>query len=283
MNTLKNTIAVICLIFMSSAAYGQIKMPAASPTFELSGTIGLSKVKVVYSRPSAKGRQVFGDLVPYGEVWRTGANSSTKLSFDQTVILEGNSLEAGDYALYTIPGIDEWTIIISNNTELWGAQGYDEKDDILRFNVPAKSVSSHYESFTISFSDFTMNSAYLNMKWEKSKAKFKIEQDIDSQVMAQIKEQVIDAEPENAGVYYQAANYYFIADKDNKMALDFINKAIEGGQDRYWTYHLKAKIQARLGMKMEAETTAKKSIEKAREAGNMDYVRLNEKLIAELE
>jgi len=267
---------------MSSVAYGQIKIPAASPTFELNGTVGLSKVKVVYSRPSTKGRVVFGDLVPYGEVWRTGANSSTKLSFDQTVSLEGNSLEAGDYALYTIPGTDEWTIIISKNTELWGAQGYDEKDDILRFNVPAKSVSSHYESFTISFSDFTMNSAYLNMKWEKSKAKFKIEQDIDPQIMAQIKEQVIDSEPENAGVYYQAANYYFTTDKDNKMALDFINKAIEGGQDRYWIYHLKAKIQARLGMKMEAETTAKKSIEKAREAGNMDYVRLNEKLIAGL-
>jgi len=242
----------------------------------------LAKVNVLYSRPSTKGRKIFGDLVPFGEVWRTGANASTKLTFSQDVTLKGNLLPAGSYALYSIPGIEEWTIIISKNIELWGAVGYSESEDQLRFKVPTKTVSSHYETFTISFSDFTDNSAYLNLKWEKTKAKFKIENKIDWQVMSQIQDQVIDNQPENSGVYYQAASYYFTANKDDKMALDFINKAIEGGQERYWTYHLKAKIQVRLGMNEEAEVSAMKSIEMAKEAGNMDYVRLNEKLIAQL-
>lgn len=270
------------MLLGATTAFGQIQMPAPSPTFTLSGTVGLADVSVTYSRPSANGRAIFGDLVPYDEIWRTGANASTKIKFSDEVMLEGNKVPAGEYALYTIPGKETWTFILSKNLTWWGVVGYDPAKDLLRFEVPAKEVSSHYETFTISFSDFTMNTAYLNLKWEKSKAKFKIENEVEGKIMAQIKAQVIDATPSDKGVYYQAANYYFNTDKDLNQALDFINKGIVKGEEKYWQVHLKAKILAKLGNSKEAEKAAQQSIELAKTAGNMDYVRLNEKLIAEL-
>lgn len=261
----------------------QIMMPPASPTFEVKGTVGLATVKVVYSRPSAKGRVVAGNLIPYNEVWRTGANSPTLISFSEAVKLNGNAVPAGEYALYTQFTEKVATIILSKNTKLWGAMGYQQSDDLLRFDVEVKHPSSMYETFTISFSDFTMNSANLNLKWEHTKAMFTIESDVDAKVMADIKAQVIDATPSNAGVYFQAATYYFDTDRDSKLALTWVDKAIAGGQgSEYWVYHLKAKLQAKLGDKKGATETAKLSMDLAQKGGNPDYVRLNEKLIASM-
>jgi hypothetical protein len=278
----KLTIA-LALILASFMAIAQINMPPASPTFEEKGTVGLTEVKVVYSRPSAKGRVVAGNLIPYNEVWRTGANSPTLISFSTAVKLNGNAVPAGEYALYTQFTEKVATIILSKNTKLWGAMGYQQSDDLLRFEVEVKHPSSMYETFTISFSDFTMNSANLNLKWEHTKAMFSIESDVDSNVMADIKAQVIDATPANAGVYFQAAGYYYDTNRDSKVALEWVDKAIAGGQgSEYWIYHLKAKIQARMGDKTNAVLTAKKSMDLAQKGGNPDYVRLNEKLIADL-
>lgn len=273
-------IAMIC----ATMAYAQIQMPPASPTFEIKGTVGMAEVKVVYSRPSARGRKVAGELIPYNEVWRTGANASTKISFSQDVLLEGNPVAAGEYALYTEFTEDEATIILSKNLGWWGAIGYESKDDVLRFKVPVKHPSSMYETFTISFSDFTMNSANLNMKWEHTKAMFKIESKVDDVVMAQIKEQVIDNTPANPGIYFQAATYYYDTDRDAEMALGWVNKAIDASaQKQYWAVHLQAKLLAKLGKKAEAKSAAQESMKLAEEGGNPDYVRLNEKLIASLD
>ncbi|MEZ5041872.1 MAG: DUF2911 domain-containing protein [Saprospiraceae bacterium] len=262
---------------------GQINMPAASPTFEIKGTVGLAEVKVVYSRPSARERKVAGNLIPYGEVWRTGANASTKISFSEAVKLNGHPLPAGDYALYSIFTEETATIILSKNLSWWGALGYDEAEDALRFEVPVKHPSSHYETFTISFSDFTPHSANLNLKWEHTKAMFTIESEVDSKVMADIKAQVIDNTPSNPGVYYQAASYYYDTERDAKMALEWINKAIEGSEkEQYWAFHLQAKLLARVGKKKEAIAAAKKSTELATIAKNPDYVKLNEQLIGSL-
>ena len=280
---LKKYILSALVLLSAFGLSGQINMPAASPTFELKGTVGLTEVKVVYSRPSAKERKVAGNLIPFNEVWRTGANASTKISFSEDVKLNGNALPAGDYALYTLFTEEKATIILSKNLKLWGASGYDEADDALRFEVPVKHPSSHYETFTISFSDFTSNSANLNMKWEHTKAMFKIESEVDSKVMADIKANVIDSTPENAGVYFQAASYYYETERDNKTALSWVNKAIEGSdKEQYWVFHLKAKLLARLGKKAEAIKTAKKGIELAKTGQNPDYVRLNEQLIGSL-
>ena len=281
---MKRLTIILLAMCTTLALNAQLRTPPASPTFELKGTIGLAEVKVVYSRPSAKGRTIFNRLVRMGEVWRTGANASTKISFSQDVTVEGNPVPAGDYALYSIPGEKEWTIILSKNLELWGKDGYDEKDDLVRFNVPTKHPSSHYETFTISFSDFTNNSAKLNMKWEKTKAVFKIENDVDSQVMAYIKEHLIDGNTAKDSDYYASASYYYNERKDDQKALKWIKKAIEitGDNAKYWEYHLKAKILDRLEYTEDALAAAEKSKELAQTAGNMDYVRLNSNLIERL-
>lgn len=280
---MRKTQLTLIALFLSVCAIAQIKMPPPSPTYELKGTVGLAEVKVVYSRPSAKGRDVAGNLIPYNEVWRTGANASTKISFSQDVKLNGNAVPAGDYALYTMFTESKATIILSKNLTWWGALGYDSKDDLLRFDVPVKHPSSHYETFTISFSDFTMNSANLNMKWEHTKAMFKIESDVDANVMADIKAKIIDATPSNPGTYFQAAGYYYDTKRDSKLALEWVNKAIDASpQKQYWVIHLRAKLLARMGKKKEAKAAAEESITLAKAGKNPDYVRLNEKLIADL-
>lgn len=273
----------IIALTLSVCAVAQIKMPPPSPTFELKGTVGLANVKVVYSRPSAKGREIAGNLIPYNEVWRTGANASTKITFSTDVKLNGNPIPAGEYALYTQFTEETATIIISKNLTWWGAMGYDAKDDLLRFDVTVKHPSSHYETLTMSFSDFTMNSANLNMKWGHTKAMFTIESDVDAYVMADIKAQVIDATPANSGLYFQAAGYYYDTERGSKQALDWVNKALDSSeQKQYWVVHLKAKLHARMGNKKEAVAAAKESMSLAKTGGNPDYVRLNEKLIADM-
>ena len=280
---MKKYISIICLVLLSGFGYAQIKTPPASPTFELKGTVGFAEVKVVYSRPSANGRVVAGNLIPYNEVWRTGANASTKISFSEEVKLDGHAVPAGEYALYTIFAEDVATIILSRNLSWWGAIGYDPTQDFLRFEVPVKHPSSHYETFTISFSDFTRNSANLNLKWEHTKAMFKIESDVDARVMADIKKQLIDTGTASARTYYDGAAYYYDTERDSKLALDWITKAIAGSEkEQYWMWHLKAKLETRLKMKPEATASAKKSAELAKVAGNLDYVKLNEQVIESL-
>ena len=280
---MKKSILLSFVLLVQTALLAQIQVPPASPTFEVKGTIGLTEVHLVYSRPSARGRVVAGDLIPYGEVWRTGANASTKISFSTDVVIEGHKVPAGQYALYTIFNEQEATVILSKNLELWGSIGYSADDDQLRFNVPVKHPTSSYETLTMSFSDFTMNSANFNIKWDHTKVMFSIVSQVDELVMSQIKQQVIDNAPTNPGVYFQAAGYYFDTQKNDRMALEWVDKAIAGNeQKQYWVVHLKAKIQARLGEKSAAKATAESSIELAKAAENPDYVRLNEKLIASL-
>lgn len=278
-------ILYLCLVLaITFTAKAQLKMPSASPTYELKGTIGLADVKVVYSRPSAKGRTIFGDLVPFDAVWRTGANASTLISFSTDVTIEGNLVPAGEYALYTIPGEKESTIIIYKDVTLGGSVGYDAKDDLVRFKVPTKHPSSMYETFTISFSDFTSESAMLNMKWEHTKMAFTITNQVQDIVMAQIKAQIIDTDSSEDGIYYMAASFYYDNNQDSKLALKWSEKGIKatGDNPRYWEVHLKAKLLVRLGKNKEAISASQESMELAKTAGNTDYVKLNEKLIASL-
>jgi hypothetical protein len=280
---MKNIFTLILGILVSGIAFAQIKTPPPSPTFELKGTVGFADVKVVYSRPSARERKVAGNLIPYNEVWRTGANASTKISFSEEVKLDGHKVPAGDYALYSLFTEDKATIILSKNLSWWGTIGYDPADDFLRFDVPVKHPSSHYETFTISFSDFTRNSANLNLKWEHTKAMFKIESDVDARVMADIKTQLIDGKSASPRSYYDGAVYYYDTDRDPKLALTWVTKAIDASEKpQYWMYYMKAQFLAKNNKKTEAIATAKKSSELAKEAGNMDYVNLNEQLIASL-
>jgi hypothetical protein len=269
---------IIIVTFVAFAKAQQIQMPQASPAATISQKIGLTDVIIEYSRPSTKGRKIFGELVPFGEVWRTGANAATIINFKNEVKVEGNLVPAGSYALYSIPGKTEWTIILSKNTKLWGAVGYDAKDDLVRFKVKPGKTGQKYETMEINFVDMTDTGATVALKWENTRVKFRVETEVDSIVMAEIKALVIDTEADNPGLLYQAANYYFTNNKDMDQAYDWITKSVSE-DPKYWTMHLKAKIELALGKKKEAIDSATKSMEMAKEAKNPDYVGLNERLI----
>lgn len=281
MNTKKMLFLMAILFLMQFSVSAQIKMPQASPNSKISQQMGLTVLHLDYSRPGKRDRKIFGELVPYGQVWRTGANNPSTLEFDTEIKVNGQRLPAGKYALYTIPGKSQWTVIFSKNTELWGAMGYDSGDDALRIQVPAQKLKKPVETMTMGFAELSDTGATLNLSWDKTQIGFRMESEVDAIVMTQIKELLIDQETDNPGLYFQAANYYFTNDKDLTMALELISKSVEK-DPKYYTVHLLAKIQAKLGLKAEAEQTAKKSMEMAEEANNPDYIGLNQRLIESL-
>ncbi|WPR76667.1 DUF2911 domain-containing protein [Algoriphagus sp. NG3] len=259
----------------------QIQMPQASPSAKIAQKVGLTDVTVDYSRPSTKGRKIFGELVPYGQIWRTGANGATVLSFSTDVIIGGKTIPAGQYALYAIPGKSEWTMILCKNTELWGAIGYDQADDMLRFSAKPKKLKKKEETFEISFANMTDTGSDLSLRWEKTQVDFRIETQVDPLVMSQIKEYVIDNNTTDPSLLYSAASYYYTNKKDMTQAYKWISESVKD-DPKYWTMHLKAKIEASIGEKTTAVETAQEAKKLAQEAGNPDYVALNERLIKTL-
>lgn len=276
---LKLTFSALLLLALSFGIQAQqLQMPQASPSAKIAQQVGLTDVTVDYSRPSTKGRKIFGELVPFGEVWRTGANGASVFTFSTEVIIAGSKVPAGSYALYSIPGKTEWTLILSKNTKLWGAIGYNDSEDQLRWKVPANKTSKKYESFEISFNKLTDNSADVSLKWEQTRVDFTITTEVDPIVMADIQKQVVDAKTTNPALLYQAASYYFTNNKDLNTAYEWIKTSTDS-DPKYWTMHLRAKIELALGKKTEALASATKSKQMAQEAKNPDYVGLNDRLI----
>jgi hypothetical protein len=278
----KFTSTLFAIAAVVTSSFAQIKAPQPSPEASIKQAVGLSDVEIVYSRPGAKGRTVFGDLVPFGEVWRTGANSSTKITLSDKVMLGGKEVPAGTYALYTLPGQDEWTVIVHKYLENWGAGGYDQTQDLTRFTVKPIKTGDTYETFTIDFSNFTTSTAMLNMMWENTKISFEIKTPTDDMVEKQIKATLVDGP--SAQSYAAGANFYLDKGTNLDQALLWINKAIDARPDAFWYVHYKAKILAKQGKKADAITTAKKSMElaKANKEGDFGYVTNNQKLIDEL-
>ncbi len=270
--------AVFMLFSASSRA--QIKMPAPSPLSKVTQAVGLNDITVTYSRPSAKGRKVFGDIVPFDQKWRTGANQSTKITFAEDVKVEGKDVKAGDYALVTIPGKTEWTIILHKNVNMGGNLGKDYKADeeVANFKVKPTTLANKVETFTINFTDLTMNAANIELSWENTAVKFNVSTDVDTRVMKDINEKMAGV---NAATYYQSARYFYDTNKDINKAVEYINKAAEM-DPKFWIVHLQAQILAKAGQKDKAIEAAKRSSQLAKEADNSDYVTMNEKLIAEL-
>ena len=267
--------ALICLIVAVASA--QLKTPAPSPTQTIKQDFGVSSIELVYSRPGMKGRKIFGDLVPWNKVWRTGANSATRIKFNDDVTIGGQPLKAGEYALYTVPKETEWEIIINKGSANWGTD-YKMEDDILRVMAKPIKLDQPVESFTMQFANVKPTSTDLRIMWDKTAVAIPITTDIDKKVMAQINNQVIkDSRP-----YFQSAMYYLENGKDLNQAVNWFDKAIEQNPNGYWIYHQKANALAKLGKKAEAKAVAQKSMDIARQEKNDDYVRLNEKLIAEL-
>ncbi len=259
----------------------QLTTPQPSPTATLTQKVGLTDVEIIYSRPGAKGRVIFGDVVPYDVIWRTGANSSTKIKVSNDVKIGGVDVPAGQYAIYTIPGKEEWTIIIHTFLENWGDSGYDQSKDLGRFTVKSSKMMDKYETFTIDFSDFTTSSANLNLIWENTKVSLPIVTPADDMVEKQIEK--VMAGP-GANDYYQAARFYLEKEKNMDQALAYINTAVEKRPEAFWYIHVQAKILAKLGKKKEALAAAEKSMALAKESkeGDFGYVSNNEKLIKEI-
>jgi tetratricopeptide (TPR) repeat protein len=225
-----------------------------------------------------KGRKIFGDLVPFGKVWRTGANSATTLQFTDSVTIGGTRIAPGKYGLLTIPDKDQWTVIISQQTDVTSPAAYQQDKDLARLTVKPVNNTSPVETFTMQFANVKSNSADLQIMWDNTTVNVPITTDVESKVMAQIDNLMNkDNKP-----YFQSAMYYMETGKDLNQALAWLDKAIEQNPTAFWVYHQKANALAKLGRKEEAKTTALKSMNLAKEAKNDDYVELNKKLISNL-
>jgi tetratricopeptide (TPR) repeat protein len=256
----------------------QLKTPAPSPTQTIKQDFGISSVELTYSRPAMKGRKVFGDLVPYGKLWRTGANAATRIKFADDVQIGGTTLKAGEYVIYTVPNQNEWEVVFNKGLNNWGIDGYKQEEDVARVKVKPIKLDESIESFTMQFMNVKPSSTDLFIAWDKTAVAVPIITDVETKVMAQINNIMNkDNRP-----YFNAAMYYLDNGKDLNQALVWFDKAIEQNPKAFWVYHQKANALAKAGKKDEAKTTAMRSIELAKEAKNDDYVRLNEKLLADL-
>lgn len=279
MESLRKILASVCvaLLFTASGFAQGVKTPAASPTQSITQDFALSNISVTYSRPAVRGRSIFGDLVPYGEVWRTGANSPTKIKFGEDVTVNGKAVPAGEYALYSIPGKDQWTFILSKKLTLWGSMGYSEADDLVRFTAAAQRLPFSIENFTIIFANQTSNSVDIQLLWADAMVGFNVKADIDQKILASI-DSAMKGEKKP---YFQAASWYYEKGLDLDKALSWVNEAVKAQPDAYYMEHLKAKIQLKKGDKKGAIASATSSMKKAEAQKNPDYVALNKKLIAE--
>jgi hypothetical protein len=257
----------------------KLEFPAASPGCTIKQRVGLTDIEIVYSRPGMKGRQIFGALVPFGEVWRTGANNATKITFSTPVKLNGQDVAAGSYALYTIPGEDEWTIILNKGVGKSGTQ-YDEKEDVIRFKTtPVHFANTSIETFTIEFNHILDDSAVINLVWDKTVAPIKLQLDVVSSLLSQI-DTVMASDSKNKP-YFQAAAFYYDHGQDLKKANEWVDAAIKQ-REAYYIVNLKAKILAKLGDKEGAIAAAKHSSELAVQAKEPSYVKVNDDLISSL-
>lgn len=269
------TLAVIlsiCTVCFCAAQ--NLVTPQPSPTENIKQNFGLSQIEVSYSRPGVKGRKIFGDLVPYNKVWRTGANNATTITFGDDVIINGTKIPAGKYGLLTIPAPDEWTVIFTKQTDVTNASAYKQDQDVLRVSAKSFQLPFSIENFTISFNNITSNSCNLELMWDSVYVQMPITTDIDTKIMTQIKQIM---EGDNLP-YFQAALYYIDNGKDLNQAVEWLDKAIAQNPDGYFIYYQKARALAKLGKKQDAIAASNKSIELSKAAKNDDYVTLNEKL-----
>ncbi|MEL6655835.1 MAG: DUF2911 domain-containing protein [Bacteroidota bacterium] len=270
-----NTFALLLTISM----YAQINTPAPSPSASIEQAVGLTEIAIDYSRPSMKGRTIFAEdgLVPLGSMWRTGANAATKITIGQDAKVGGVEVEGGSYAVLTQPMASEWTFMMfPYEGSNWGS--YREKTPAATFTVATKSTAMAVETFTIGVNNLSSNGATIDFMWENTMVSVPVEVEVHEQVMADIQRTM--AGP-SANDYYRAASYIHDADGDMDMALEYIQKANDTDTPRFWMVRREALILADMDRTQEAIAAAKRSLGLAQEAGNEDYVRMNEKSIAE--
>ena len=277
MKKILSPLSIAAFLLLSFNSQAQIETPAPSPGSTVTQKVGMTEIKIEYSRPAMKGRKIFGgDVVPFGEMWRTGANSATKITTSDSITIMGKGLAKGTYVLLTKPGKDSWEIIFNKNPAV-SVFDYKPESDVLKVMVKPMANSMTVESFTMGVANITNNSADIEIAWENTVVRSPFTNDVDGKVMAQIK-QKLDGPTQND--YFAMSQYYFESGKDLKESLDFANKAIAKGE-RFWMLRHKSLVQAKLGDKKGAIESASRSLALAKEAKNNDYIRMNEKSIIE--
>lgn len=275
---LKKISLLFVLVGFMSTTNAQIKTPQPSPSSKIEQTVGLTNVTLEYSRPSMRGRVVFGDLVPYGQLWRTGANANSKITFSDNVIIDGQELKKGTYAIYTIPYEKTWNVLFYNDATNWGnPQKWDDSKVAAKTTVAIQPMDMKVETFTLSIDDIENGSAVLGILWENVYVGVKFEVPTDKTALKSI-ETVMAGPTKND--YFQAATYFHTEGKDLKQALVWIKKATEGSDPAFWYLRRMSLIQADLGDKTGAIATAKLSLAGAEKANNADYVKMNKESIA---
>lgn len=275
--TLLSAFAASALFFTIQTAEAQVKLPPASSTQTITQGLGIKKISLAYQRPNINGRVVFGELVPYGEVWRTGANNIPAITFEEEVSIEGNKVPAGTYGLFTIPNQSNWTIILSKNVQQWGAYQYKQEEDLLRFNVKPQATSQKVETFTINFTDVTPNSTNVTLAWENTQVAFNIKVDQSTEILASL-DQAMQGEKKP---YFQAAQYYYTNGLDLKKATDWINEADKGNNEAPYIKYWKARILLKSGNKAGAAQAAKEGVAIAKKSNNGEYIKLNNQVLGE--
>lgn len=279
-------VVILSLLLPFMTINGQINHPKASPFSIVVQEIGLSKLHIEYSRPAVRGRHVFGPqedgqkgLVPYGRIWRVGANQSTKITVDTDAKVLGNLLPQGTYALYAFPEKGIWEIAFHTNTSHWGdgRKNYNPEEDLFRVKVKPTVLDYHQENFLISFDSITHNSANLNLIWASTMVSIPIAVDTDAQMENEIAQQL--KENPTAQTYYEAARYLQEQGKDFKLALSYLDKALELVGDTYYFHRVKSLVEAELGDYKNAIVSAQRSLAIAKELGKDEFVRMNEKNI----
>jgi hypothetical protein len=267
-----------CATVLSFNSTAQVKFPQPSPTQTIKQDFGLGSIELTYSRPSAKGRKVFGDLVPMDKLWRTGANGPTKLVFTEPVEIGGKTIDTGAYVLYTIPGTDLWEIIINKGLKNWGTDGYKESEDVIRFKVEPKKMKTRLETLTMQFANVKPESCELHLMWEKKAVSISITTNIKDKLRGQIEAAMLtDKKP-----FWQAAQFYFEYDQNLTKALDNVSKAADANPKAFWIFLYKAKIQKEMGDVDGAMASSTTSRKLAADAKNDDYVKMNDDLMKQL-
>lgn len=267
---IRHALLLAFLLYTASLA-AQIRTPAPSPAATVSQVVGLSKITIEYSRPSVKGRKIFGDLVPYDKVWRTGANRITTVQFEKDMSVNGQKIAAGTYGLYTFPGPKSWVLAFNSDSKQWGAYEYDDKKDVLRLSVKSEKTAKPVEHFNIAFDNFTPTATDVVLSWEKTAVRFRAQHDPHEQIMAAIRTET--AKPDaKADTYYSAAEYYLEKNIDLPQALAWANKVLETDKN-WWSYYLRAEAASRLNQCGQAEADAKVAMEGATKDKDTAYIK----------
>ena len=265
----------LLLLFSFNTLFCQITHPKASPFSKVEQEIGLYKISIQYSRPAARGRQIFGGIVPFGRIWRVGANESTKIKLDTDMMVLGKVLPKGTYALYAFPDKEAWEIAFHINTEHWGdgRKNYNSEEDLFRITVKPQKIQYHQENFLIAFDKITHNTANMNLIWADTKVTIPFSVDTHGHMELEIAKQL--KENPTAQTYYEAARYLQEQGKDFKRALNYLNTALELGGDTYYFHRIKSLVEAELGDYKAAISSSKKSLKIASELEKDEFVRMN--------